>query len=52
MYRVLIRPSRAGPRYYKGVLMSLVQPDDGFTQSREMLLLLCSTHQTCVESDE
>jgi len=33
-------------------LMNLVQPDDGFTQSREMSLLLCSIQQTCVKSDE
>jgi len=32
--------------------MNLVEPDDGFTRSRELLLLLCSTHQTCVECDE
>jgi hypothetical protein len=32
--------------------MNLLQPDDGFTQSRELLLLLCSTHQKYFESDE
>jgi hypothetical protein len=32
--------------------MNLVQPDEGFIQRQEMLLLLCSTYQTCVESDE
>lgn len=52
MCRVFIRPLSAIQDITKGGLMNLVQIDDGFTLSRELLLLICSTYKTCVESDE